>query len=217
MGLVWGIAARIWMRLISTNPEFSLGGTIFIVLVPTLFGACAGLAFAARQRGFVAWRRRLPQAACVVTFIPFGAAGGAPLMLNVLLATLALTQSSVAVAWTIAPLAVLAGTVGDGPIAIAIALPILAIALTVWKCLVVRTGRVWIRLDWWVDRLVQATAMLLAAGTFAMVCWEVIKAEPTLFAFVYVLYYVLLLVPLFVGLRMGLQRSHQPETTGTPV
>jgi hypothetical protein len=34
-GLLWGLALRGWMRLISTDPEFTLSGTLFIV------GLCA--------------------------------------------------------------------------------------------------------------------------------------------------------------------------------
>ena len=94
LGLVWGIAARLWMRLISTNPEFSVAGTAFILAVPTVFGVGAGLAFAARRRG---WRRGghyLPRGLVVALFIPFGVAGGGPLMVTVLLATLAVTQAT---------------------------------------------------------------------------------------------------------------------------
>jgi hypothetical protein len=80
------------MRLISTQPEFSLGGTAAILIIFTLFGAWAGLAFAARRRGWRGVGHYLPRALAVMFFIPFGAFGGAPLMLTVLLATLAFTQ-----------------------------------------------------------------------------------------------------------------------------
>jgi hypothetical protein len=36
-GLVLGVIARFWMRWISTDPEFSLSGTIFIVGAFALF------------------------------------------------------------------------------------------------------------------------------------------------------------------------------------
>ena len=39
LGLVWGIAARIWMRLISTNPEFTSSGTAAILVIAIVFGA----------------------------------------------------------------------------------------------------------------------------------------------------------------------------------
>ena len=93
LGLAWGIAARIWMRLISTNPELSVSGTAVILGVPTVFGTCAGLAYVARRRGWARWAHYLCRALVVLTFIPFGFAGGAPLMLTVLLATVGFTQT----------------------------------------------------------------------------------------------------------------------------
>lgn len=42
-GLVWAIVARLWMRFISTDPEFSWGGTSYILLIPTLIGICMGI------------------------------------------------------------------------------------------------------------------------------------------------------------------------------
>jgi hypothetical protein len=93
LGLAWGIAARIWMRLISTNPELSVSGTAFILGVPTVFGTCAGLAYVARRGGWARWAHYLCRGLVVLTFIPFGFAGGAPLMLTVLLATVGLTQT----------------------------------------------------------------------------------------------------------------------------
>ncbi len=93
LGLAWGIAARIWMRLISTNLEFSVFGTAFILAVPTVFGTCAGLAYVARRRGWARWAHYLCRGLVVLMFIPFGFGGGAPLMLTVLLATVGLTQT----------------------------------------------------------------------------------------------------------------------------
>ena len=55
IGLGWGAVARIFMRLISDDPEFTVSGTAFILVVFTLAGAFAGLAFAARRCG---WRQR---------------------------------------------------------------------------------------------------------------------------------------------------------------
>lgn len=50
-GLVWGIAARAWMRLVSTAPEFSWTGTLFILQVATVAGLLVGVARALRARG----------------------------------------------------------------------------------------------------------------------------------------------------------------------
>jgi hypothetical protein len=51
VGTTYGIALRAWMRLISTDPEFSWGGTGYIVAVFVLLGTSAGLATALRARG----------------------------------------------------------------------------------------------------------------------------------------------------------------------
>jgi len=50
LGLGYGVALRAWMRLISTDPEFSWSGTGFIVGVFTVLGTMAGLATVARAR-----------------------------------------------------------------------------------------------------------------------------------------------------------------------
>jgi hypothetical protein len=63
LGASWGIVARLWMRLIAERPEFSWGGTIFIVAAPTIVGAAMGLGFAARRNR---WRRRWQAAATTV-------------------------------------------------------------------------------------------------------------------------------------------------------
>lgn len=51
-GLVLGIAARVWMRTISDNHVFSVGGTLFIILFFAGMGALVGLTL---------WWRRRPE------------------------------------------------------------------------------------------------------------------------------------------------------------
>jgi hypothetical protein len=208
------------MRLIAVSPEFSWGGTVFIVLVPTVFGACVALAHLARLRNANKWSRLLSKAACVVTFILFGSGGGAPLMLNVLLGALAFTRRTIAIAWTVAPAAVVFGTVGDGPIAVAISGPVLAIALSVWKVAFARSApdKSWIRLNRWVDSLARAIAVLLAGVAFVIVCVEVAHGTPALLTIACVLYYLALLIPLFVGLLPALMPScSQPSVADAHV
>jgi hypothetical protein len=53
-GLVWGVVARLWMRFISTDPEFTWSGTLFIIFGFGIFGLTQGLALAGRRAG---WRR----------------------------------------------------------------------------------------------------------------------------------------------------------------
>jgi hypothetical protein len=47
-GAVWGVAARVWMRLVSTQPEFSWAGTLFIVGLAALLGAGVGVSWSLR-------------------------------------------------------------------------------------------------------------------------------------------------------------------------
>ena len=49
LGLLWAIVGRIWMRQISDEQIFSVGGTLFILIVVSGFGAAAGYAFAVRR------------------------------------------------------------------------------------------------------------------------------------------------------------------------
>jgi hypothetical protein len=57
LGVGWGIAARVWMRLVSTVPGFSWAGTLFIIGLAALAGGCLGLVHAARRRGGSRWWR----------------------------------------------------------------------------------------------------------------------------------------------------------------
>lgn len=54
IGVPLGVAFRGWMRLISTDPEFTWSGTIFIVSICTIAAVGASLARTARTR----WHRR---------------------------------------------------------------------------------------------------------------------------------------------------------------
>src|SRR5262245_57113823 len=51
-GLVLGVVARVWMRMITDDPEFSWGGTLFIVIGFGLFGFLQGAAFVLRRCRF---------------------------------------------------------------------------------------------------------------------------------------------------------------------
>jgi hypothetical protein len=209
LGLLWGIAARIWMRLISTRPEFSIPGTAAILVIATIFGACAGLAFAARQRGWQRWGHYAARGLAVIFFLPFGIAGGTPLMLTVLLATLGLTQPALIGLWALAALALLlrVGTDIGIPTIVVIIVPAGAIALTAWKLIARRWhSESWItNVDTWLDRIGRAILLLLAAAGFGFVAREVVTDKPGLLGPVYVLFYLILLYPLFLALRVGLE------------
>lgn len=56
-GLVWGVVMRAWMRYITTDPEFSWSGTLFIVGATTFVGALLGFARYRRRLGGIGWWR----------------------------------------------------------------------------------------------------------------------------------------------------------------
>jgi len=57
VGLAWGISMRAWMRLISTDPEFSWSGTLFILGASATVGTLLGVARRRRQAGGTGWWR----------------------------------------------------------------------------------------------------------------------------------------------------------------
>lgn len=57
LGAAWGVAARAWMRLISTDPEFSWSGTLLIIMFAAAGGLGMGLVSGARACGRRSWWR----------------------------------------------------------------------------------------------------------------------------------------------------------------
>lgn len=57
LGLLWGVAMRGWMRFISTDPEFSWSGTLFILGAAVIVGSLLGFARHRRARGGIGWWR----------------------------------------------------------------------------------------------------------------------------------------------------------------
>ena len=57
LGLVWGVVARVFMRLLTTTPSFSWSGTLFILGLATVSGACLGMVHAAHVSGRSQWWR----------------------------------------------------------------------------------------------------------------------------------------------------------------
>jgi len=49
-GAAWGVAARIWMRLVSSDPEFTWSGSLFIVGAATIPGVAMGIVLTERGR-----------------------------------------------------------------------------------------------------------------------------------------------------------------------
>jgi hypothetical protein len=92
-GLAWGIYARVWMRSISTDPEFSWTGTLFIVIGFGIAGLGQSGAYLGRRAGL---RRGRMTALRVVTFaslLPLGMAAGGPMLPAVVLTPLAITHT----------------------------------------------------------------------------------------------------------------------------
>jgi hypothetical protein len=54
-GAGWGVLARIWMRLISSDPEFSWTGTLAIIGLAALLGCGVGMVAASRRAGRSLW------------------------------------------------------------------------------------------------------------------------------------------------------------------
>jgi hypothetical protein len=89
-GLLWGVAARVWMRLIAEDPAFTWSGTLFIVGAATVVGLGMGLAAAARRN-----RWRLRRTATVFgggAVILLGAGAGFITLPTIILGGLALTR-----------------------------------------------------------------------------------------------------------------------------
>ncbi len=215
LGLVWGIAARLWMRLIATMPEFSIPGTAGILSVTTLFGGWAGLAFIARRRGWQGWRHYVPRSLTVIFFIPFGIAGGMPLMLTVLIATLGITQRTVFSLWVLAGLVLLVSVGTDivVPRIVTVAAPAVAIAFTGWKGFVRSRHNApkLLRIDRWLERLGRAMLLLLAIVGLWTVASGIMADKAALLGLVAIVLYLLLLYPLFLALRIGLKPKAADE------
>jgi hypothetical protein len=55
LGTAWGVLARVWMRLISSDPEFSWSGTLAILGLSAALGLGVGLVHGARRSGRSGW------------------------------------------------------------------------------------------------------------------------------------------------------------------
>lgn len=83
-GLAWGIAMRVWMRFISSQPEFSWSGTLFILGAATIAGTALGFAWHRRASGGTGWWRL-----AILSLLLLGA-GGAVMWPAVILGAIAL-------------------------------------------------------------------------------------------------------------------------------
>lgn len=70
VGLAWGVTARIFMRLVSTSPEFSWPGTLAIVGMSAVFWGGIGLVAGAREAQRSRWWRLAPLAGLLLFASP---------------------------------------------------------------------------------------------------------------------------------------------------
>ena len=89
LGLLLGIVARAWMRLISVEPEFTVPGTLAIVLGFAFFAAMQSIAAIATQRPWRDWPRRGARCLGVLGLLPLFVAAGAVMAPAVILAGIA--------------------------------------------------------------------------------------------------------------------------------
>ena len=122
-GLLWGVAVRLWMRLIAEDPEFTVAGTVFIVGAATIAGLGMAVSAVARRN-----RWRFGKVASVlggILIAPLGTGAGGILLATVVVGGVALGRPRIALPVRLAVLApvVLIGMSALGlPIGAAIAL-----------------------------------------------------------------------------------------------
>jgi hypothetical protein len=93
-GLAWGINARLWMRFISTDPEFTWSGTLFIVIGFGIAGLAQSGAYLGRRANLPRPAMTVLRVVAVIGLLPLGGAAGASMFPTIILATLALTHQS---------------------------------------------------------------------------------------------------------------------------
>src|SRR6476646_8478217 len=75
-GAVLGVLARLWMRLVANEPDFSWAGTLFIVGAFAVFGAGQALSWSARRTALRRPGLTVVRALAAVLALPiFGGAG----------------------------------------------------------------------------------------------------------------------------------------------
>ena len=93
VGLILGAIARAWMRWISTDPEFTWSGSIFIVLGFVLFFTGHSVVLLGRKKG---WSRRwltVTRILAAIFSLPIFSAAGASMLPTVLTASLGLGRT----------------------------------------------------------------------------------------------------------------------------
>jgi len=88
-GALLGIIARAWMRLISDDPQFTWGGTIFIVGGFTVFGFTQSLVAVARRRQRRRWTLTIVRVVGTIGMLPLFVGAGSLMLPTVVAGGLA--------------------------------------------------------------------------------------------------------------------------------
>ena len=91
-GLAWGMNARLWMRFISTNLEFTWSGTLLIVIGFGIAGLAQSGAYLGRRANLTRPAMTVLRVVGVIGLLPLGVAAGASMFPTIILATVALTH-----------------------------------------------------------------------------------------------------------------------------
>ena len=120
-GVAWGVVARLWMRWISTKPEFTWSGTLGIVFFFGIFGMAQTNARASRRKDRSRWRTTVARALGWVGTMPLFLAAGGMMLPTVVFGSLATWRTDVvrlmrigfAVLGSIVPVLLIIGFVDD--------------------------------------------------------------------------------------------------------
>lgn len=80
LGAAWGVFARLWMRFIATDPEFTLGGTLGIVIGFGIAGLGQAGSYLAARADLPRRRRTVVRALGFLSLLPLGVAAGAVML-----------------------------------------------------------------------------------------------------------------------------------------
>lgn len=92
LGLALGVLARVWMRLISDDPEFSWGGTVGVVGVFVLFALGTGISLMMSTGSRT--KDRIGRSVGLLLLMPLFGAAGAQMMPTVILGSLSLHRTT---------------------------------------------------------------------------------------------------------------------------
>lgn len=88
LGVAWGAFARLWMRFIATDPEFTWSGTLGIVIGFGIAGLGQAGSYLAARAGLARRRRTVVRVLGFITLLPLGVAAGASMLPAALLAAM---------------------------------------------------------------------------------------------------------------------------------